>query len=121
MTSEVMEVMTRRRHSRYMSKALLVLVPFTAYSLVVIARHGYFGFLTLAAREPWGMQLLLDLLIALFLVGGSIRRDARERGIPAAPYLVALPFLGSISALAYLVHRSLKPAKAAAPPSPTRA
>ena len=113
MTSEVMELMTSGHQSPAMSKALLVLVPFTAYSLVVIARQGYFGFLTLAAREPWGMQMLLDLSIALFLIGTAIRRDARERGIPALPYLVALPFLGSISALAYLVHRSARSGRGA--------
>jgi len=108
MTSEVMEVMTSWRQSLAMSKALLVLVPFTAYSLVVIARHGYFGFLTLAAREPWAMQMLLDLAIALVLMGTAIRKDARERGLPSLPYLLALPFFGSIAALAYLVHRGAR-------------
>ena len=59
------------------------------------------------------MQLLLDLFISLFLVGGWIRRDARERGIFATPYLVALPFVGSIATLAYLIHRGRKPAPSA--------
>lgn len=85
----------------------LVLLPFTAFSVEVIAQHGYFGFLTLSLREPWALQMLLDLTICLFLVAGWIRRDARARGIVAWPYLLALPFLGSIGALAYLVHRSL--------------
>ena len=85
---------------------VVVLLPFTAYSLFVIAKQGYFGFVTLAFREPWAMQLLLDLTISLFLVGGWIRRDARSRGISATPYLVALPFVGSIAALGYLVHRA---------------
>lgn len=123
MTSEVMEVMTRGHQSVGMRNLLLalVLVPFTAYSMVVIAQHGYFGFVTLAAREPWAMQLLIDLSISLFLLGGFIRRDAREQGIASMPYLVALPFVGSIGALAYFVHRSLKLTVAAAPPRSTRA
>jgi hypothetical protein len=87
---------------------LLVLLPFSAYSMFVVVEHGFTGFITLALREPWGMQMFLDLYIALFLVGGWIRRDARERGLPALPYLVALPFVGSVGALGYLVHRSLK-------------
>ncbi|MDC0671870.1 hypothetical protein [Nannocystis radixulma] len=87
---------------------LLILVVFTLFSVVVVLRHGYFGFITLALREPWAMQMLLDLAIALFLVAGWLRRDARTRGIEAWPYLVALPFLGSISPLAYLVHRRLR-------------
>lgn len=84
---------------------LVVLVAFTFYSAGVVARHGYFGFLELAWREPWGMQLLLDLTIAMVLVGGWIRGDARKHGIAAGPYLIALPFLGSIGALAYVVRR----------------
>jgi hypothetical protein len=87
---------------------LLTLVPFTAFSVVVVARHGYFGFITLSLREPWALQMLLDLTIALFLVSGWMRRDARKHGIPVLPYLVALPLLGSVGALAYLVHRNLK-------------
>lgn len=90
----------------------LVLVGFTIFSVEVTLEQGYWGFVTLARREPWGMQILIDLSIALFLVGGWIRRDARERGLPWVPYLVALPFLGSIGALAYLVHRAIAGAKA---------
>jgi hypothetical protein len=90
----------------------LILLPFTAYSAIVIAQHGYLGFVTLAMREPWAMQLLLDLCISLFLVGGWVRRDARRYGIPALPYLLLIPLAGSIGALAYLVHRSLKGVRA---------
>jgi len=85
---------------------VLVLLPFTVFSVEVALKAGPLGFLTLAWREPWGMQLFLDLCISLFLVGGWIRRDAKERGLPFVPYVIALPFLGSIGALAYLVHRA---------------
>jgi hypothetical protein len=37
-----------------------------------------------------------------------MRRDARERNIPALPYLVLMPFLGSVATLGYFVHRALK-------------
>lgn len=86
----------------------IVLLPFFAFSVLVIWSRGYSGFLTLSLREPWALQMLLDLAIALFLFSGWMRRDARDRGIPAVPYLIALPFLGSIAALAYLVHRGLQ-------------
>lgn len=110
MTSEVMVLMTSRLHIRGMKKILplLVLLPFAGYSTLVILEHGYFGFLTLALREPWAMQLLLDLSIACFFIGAWIRRDARDRGISALPYLLLLPFLGSIATLAYFVHRAWK-------------
>ena len=85
----------------------LVLLPFTIFSTFVVVRHGYFGFITLALRERWAMQMLLDLSIALFVCGGWLRRDAERHGIRALPYLVLLPFAGSIATLAYLVHRGL--------------
>lgn len=94
----------------------LVLVAFTAFSVLVIVEHGYLGFLTLSFREPWALQMLLDLSIALFLFGSWMRRDARNRGIPVTPYLLLLPFVGSIAALAYLVHRAIKNVGAAKPP-----
>ena len=119
MTSEVMERRRGQLHSQSMTiKKLLplaVFAPFTLFSTMVIARHGYFGFITLALREPWGMQMLLDLAIAVFMVGTWLRRDARSRGINPVPYLVALPFLGSIAALAYLVHRGYADTDARAP------
>jgi hypothetical protein len=87
---------------------LAILVPFTIFSVEVILQHGYFGFVELARSNAWGMQLLLDLSISLFFIGSWIRRDAKSRGIVALPYLIALPLLGSIAALAYFVHRALK-------------
>jgi hypothetical protein len=87
--------------------AALVLVPFTAFSLWVVARHGYTGFLTLAGNEPWALQLLIDLVIACSIGMGWVAGDARKRGITAWPYLVTTLFLGSIGILAYVVRRGL--------------
>jgi hypothetical protein len=117
MTSDVMVFMTPLPHIRRMKKLLpaIVLIPFTAYSVLVAEQNGPFGFLTLAAREGWAMQMLLDLCISLFIVGAWIRHDARAHNIPAWPYLVALPIFGSIGALAYLVHRALKPTPLSTP------
>jgi len=84
---------------------IVILVAFTAYSTWVTLTKGYTGFLTLAWAEPWGMQILLDLCIALTLAWGGLRRDARAVGINPWPYLIATPFIGSISPLAYMVHR----------------
>lgn len=86
---------------------LLVLLPFTAWSSLIIFEHGYFGFITVALHEPWAMQMLLDLSISLVLVGGWMIKDARRYDINPLPFLVLLPFLGSIGALGYLVRRSL--------------
>jgi hypothetical protein len=87
--------------------AVLVLAGFGTYSLWVVAGHGYTGFLALAAREPWAMQMLLDLVIACSFAVSWMTRDARKHGIAAWPYLVATLLLGSIGLLAYVVRRGL--------------
>jgi len=87
--------------------ALLVLIPFAVFSTWVIARAGYTGFLGLAAREPWGLQILLDLTIACALYLSWLVPDARRHRIPAWPYVLVTLFGGSVGGLAYLVHRAL--------------
>ncbi|MEZ4362041.1 MAG: hypothetical protein R3B48_17775 [Kofleriaceae bacterium] len=87
--------------------AALVLLAFTAFSLWVCAVDGPLGFLSLVRREPWGLQLLLDLAIAAYLTLTWMVRDARQRGIRAWPYVLATTFIGSIGLLSYLVHRGL--------------
>jgi hypothetical protein len=84
---------------------VVVLVAFSILSAVLAFDAGLGGLAAL--RSGWSLQVTLDLCISLFLVGGWIRRDARQRGIDPRPYLVALPFLGSIGALAYLVRRNV--------------
>ena len=84
---------------------VVVLLAFTVLSTVLVFEAGLGGLAVL--RSGWGLQVTLDLCISLFLVGGWIRRDARARGINPVPYLIALPFLGSIGALLYIVRRNL--------------
>jgi hypothetical protein len=87
--------------------AALVLAGFGAYSIWVVAGYGYTGFLSLAAREPWAMQMLLDLVIACSFAIGWMVHDARKRSISPWPYIVATLALGSIGLLAYVVRRGL--------------
>lgn len=87
---------------------LAVLAAFTAYSLWVSFGHGYTGFIELALAEAWGMQMFLDLVIALVLFLVWMVPDGRARRIPTWPYVVATFALGSIGALGYLVHREIR-------------
>jgi hypothetical protein len=89
----------------------IVLVAFSAYTGVVVAGHGYTGFLVLAVNEPWGGQVFVDLVIALLLFTTWMRADAAQEGLPFWPYFAAILTLGSIGALAYLVHRSASRAR----------
>jgi hypothetical protein len=85
--------------------AALVLAAFGAFSIWVVATQGTLGFIDLAGRERWGLQMLLDLVIALSVAIGWMRGDARRRGIAVWPYVVGTVLLGSIGVLAYCVRR----------------
>jgi hypothetical protein len=87
--------------------AAVILAAFGAFSLWVVYGHGYTGFLSLAGREPWALQMLLDLVIALSFALGWLRADARRRGIAAWPYFAVTIVLGSIGILAYAVRRGM--------------
>ncbi len=111
-----MDAARGRGHMKGMTPRFLILltafVAFTVYSLIVTAGHGYTGFLTLALREPWAMQMLIDLVIALFLFLVWAYRDARARGLTYWPFAIATLLLGSVGALAYLVVREVKSPRA---------
>ena len=85
-----------------------VFAAFTIYTAFVVADHGYTGFISLAMGGGWGLQIFIDLVIALTLFLIWMVPDARGRGIPYAPYAILVLAAGSIGALAYLVHRALK-------------
>lgn len=92
-----------------MRLAILVVVffSFTVFSLFVTVSDGFSGLLGVVMREKWGLQMLLDLAIALTVAWTWLRHDAKARGITAWPYQLATLPLGSIAVLAYLVHREL--------------
>jgi hypothetical protein len=87
---------------------LAVFLAFTAYTAMVVLDHGYTGFIELALTGGWGAQVFIDLCIALLLFTVWMVPDARERGIPFVPYVLAILTTGSVGALAYLVHRTAK-------------
>ena len=89
--------------------AALVLAGFGAFSVWVVATQGYFGFLAVAGREPWALQMLLDLVISASFAAGWMIADARRRRIAVWPYLVVTVFLGSIGILSYCVRRAFAP------------
>jgi hypothetical protein len=86
--------------------AAAILLVFGAYSAWVIAGHGLLGFLTLAGREPWAMQMLLDLALACSFGFAWMRADARRRGLASWPFLPLIVAAGSVGLLAYVVYRA---------------
>lgn len=88
---------------------LVVFLAFTAYSLMVVAEHGFAELIELHAQGGWAVQVLLDLVLALTMFWVVAVPDAKTRGISPWPYVALTPLLGSIAPLAYFVHRSLRP------------
>lgn len=86
---------------------VIAFIAFTIFSVGVVVERGVLDLFWVLGREPWAAQFFVDVCIACFLVGGFMIRDAKKLGIVVWPYLVLMPFLGSIASLAYFVRRSL--------------
>lgn len=112
MTSEVMVLRRTGAHTRAMKRStvflLLILLSFTAVTAHVMIAEGPLGFIA-AHESAWGLQVFLDLVIALTLFLAWMVPDARRHGLPAWLFVTATLLLGSIGALGYLVVRSLVP------------
>ena len=93
----------------------LVVVVYTVITGISMYEHGYVGLFTHVLDHTAALQVFLDLCVALFLVGGQMRKDAQARGVTVWPFLVALPFLGSAAALAYIALRQIQRPAVAAP------
>jgi len=103
-TGRIKEVLVKLR----LFSVIAVFAAFSIYTAIVVLNHGYTGFLELALTGGWGAQVFIDLCIALILFTIWMVPDAREHGIPAWPYFLAILTTGSVGALAYLVHRTAK-------------
>ena len=91
----------------------VVLAPFFAYSVYCAETQGFFGYVPVLSGSAWGVQVGLDLLIALSLFVTWLIRDARKQGLPAWPFVALILSFGSVGALAYLISRGVKQARSA--------
>ena len=67
-------------------------------ALYAVATEGYFAFyeatLNFATSSIWGVQLVVDFVVALAIATGWTVKDAREKGLPYLPYVAATFVLG---------------------------
>lgn len=89
-----------------------VLADFAALNVYAASQYGYLGVWQLATANAATLTILADLTIALSLVTIWMVRDARQRGVALAPYLVLTAVLGSIGPLLYLFRRAEAPQQA---------
>ena len=91
----------------------VILADFAAYTVWVAMNGGTFTeIVTAFSTNPWQLQVLLDLVLALSLFSIWLWRDARERGVNPLPWLIATCLVGSIAPLAYLLIRPDAPVTA---------
>ena len=84
---------------------IAVFVAFSVLTNFAVYHHGYIGVFEAAFANLATTQVAFDLLISISLFGGWMFFDAKKRETTVWPYLVAIPFVGSFSPLAYLIVR----------------
>ena len=87
---------------------LIVIAGFTVLSVLALMDVGYFGIIEPHFRSWGGAQVFTDLVIVAVLACIWMSNDARERGLPAWPFIVITVFAGSFGPLLYLVARELR-------------
>ncbi len=84
---------------------LLVLADFAAFTLYVVFKTDVWaGFVGLSGNFV-GLQVSVDLVLAMGLIIIWMVGDARKRGINPIPWAVAACCLGSLVPLTYLLFR----------------
>ena len=91
---------------------ITVTAAFSAFTLWVLAQTGLVGFYLQLFSSLAGVQVFVDIAIALVLVLAWMWRDAHAAGRRFWPYAAITLTLGSIGPLLYLL---LTPAQARAP------
>jgi hypothetical protein len=91
---------------------VLVLAAFGALSAIALAEVGYLGILLPQFQSAGGVQVLVDLVIALTLAMLWMVADARRHRRVVWPWLVATLLLGSFGPLGYLLAGALRERRA---------
>ncbi len=105
----------------------LVLAEFVALTGYAIFSEGFLAFVPIASEIAtgsfWGLQILIDFVLAVAIGLGFVLFDARRRGLRAWPFVALTLSLGSIGLLGYLVYRerASAPVAAAGQPEPVHA
>ncbi|MAZ88607.1 MAG: hypothetical protein CL693_13285 [Cellvibrionaceae bacterium] len=82
--------------------AILALIPFTLFTLYVVAEVGYVEIFTFQQQGIAGWQVMADLVVALLLVLFWMVPDARKKGRNPWPWVALTLTAGSIGPLLYL-------------------
>jgi hypothetical protein len=84
---------------------VIVWVAFLGLSSWAVWEVGVLGIFRSGVADPGAIQIFCDLVVACGFGSVWLYGDARSRGLNPWPWLVAVPALGSIPLLTYLVVR----------------
>lgn len=82
---------------------IITLIAFLAVTAGALWQHGYVGIFEHQLQNLAGLQVLVDLVIALSLFVVWMWRDAKLGGRNPWPWLVLILATGSIGALVYVL------------------
>jgi hypothetical protein len=88
---------------------IVILLAFSALTVLALIHHGVTGIFSHQFVNLAGMQVFLDLVIALALFLVWMWRDARAAGRNPWPWLLLTLVVGSIGPLIYLILYPQKP------------
>ncbi len=96
---------------KFKTSLIVILVFFGGFSTWVMWQVGYSGIWMAGFDNPGSLQILMDLVIACFLICTWIYQDAKRRGHNPYPWLIATFFAGSLAPLFYLILRGQESSK----------
>jgi len=99
---------------------VIVLLAFGALSVVAVAQVGYMGILGPLFASSGGLQVLVDLVIALALVMIWMVADARRTSRNPWPWVMITLVAGSFGPLLYLLTGALRERRAGTGPLAAR-
>ena len=82
--------------------AQVTLLPFAALTAWAIDEVGLIGVFKHQLTHPGGLQVLVDLVIAVVLILGWLIPDAKRQGRNPWPYVIVALIAGSFGPLLYL-------------------
>lgn len=86
---------------------IVVLLLFGALTAVAVVADGLGGTIDAITFNWVSVQIYVDLVIAVVVIGVWIYRDANKRGRNPWPWLIAAAIVGMFSPLIYLLTRNL--------------
>lgn len=88
---------------------ILTLVAFSALTALALWQHGLWGIFQPLLSSTAGLQVFVDLVIALTLFMVWMWHDARRKGRSPWPWIVLTLLTGSFGPLLYLLARPASP------------